>query len=140
MEKKVPCKPNFLIWFNVKLIRVSFLLLFAFGFNSVLFGQNTPQVYNIKITGQNNQPVYAAKITYSEITSAGSINKEVLSNDKGELELVITPGVTIEISAPEYEPQFILLADNLKLEIQLEPKVENVCEVVCPLVQSSVES
>ena len=81
MEKKVPCKPNFLLWFNVKLIRVSFLLFFAIFNFSVAWGQNTPQVYNIKITGQNNLPVYAAKINYSEITSAGSIKKDVLSND-----------------------------------------------------------
>jgi len=130
MEKKVPCKPTFLLWFNVKLFRVSFLLFFAIGLNSVLFGQNIPQVYNIKITGQNNQPLNAAKISYSENTSAGSIKKEVLSNDKGQLELVLLPGIAIEISAPEYESQSFILADILKLDIQLEPKSENVGEVV----------
>ena len=80
MEKKVPYKPSFLLWFNAKLMRVSFLLLFAIGFNSVLIGQNMPQVYEIKVTGQNNQPVNAAKITYFENTSAGSIKKQSSTN------------------------------------------------------------
>ncbi len=130
MEKKVPHKSSFFRWFKSNQLRVSLLLLFAIFSISVSFGQNMPQVYSLKVTGQNNQSINAAKITYSENTSAGNIKKEVVTNDKGELELVTTPGITIEISASEYESQSIVLSDNLKLDIQLEPKVENVGEVV----------
>jgi TonB-dependent SusC/RagA subfamily outer membrane receptor len=130
MIKKVPFNLPFLSWFELKQLRVSFLLFLAIFCNTVLFGQYMPQVYAIKILGQNNQPLNGAKITYSENTSAGNIKKEVVANEKGEAEVVLTLGISLEISASDYESQSVILTDNLKLEIQLEPKSENVGEVV----------
>jgi len=66
MEKLVPYKSLFLRRFELNQLRVSFLLLFAIFNFSVAWGQNMPQVYEIKVIGQTNQPVNAAKITYSE--------------------------------------------------------------------------
>ena len=130
MEIKIPKNPSNWASFQWKHLMASFLLCLVLLGTSTLSGQNIPQLYTVTVLGQNSLPVAGAKISYTINTSAGNQSKEMITNVKGVVDVEVLTGTPITITANEYESQNLFLSDVLKLEINLEPKVENVGEVV----------